>query len=121
GIARRDPNVTYVVLGTTHPHEIEANGERYRESLVARARALGVESRLVFRDRFASQAELASYLGAADVYVTPYLQVEQISSGTLAYAVGAGKAVVSTPYRYAREVLAEGRGVLVAQGDTAQM
>ncbi len=114
GILARDRSATYVVLGTTHPRERETNGERYRDSLVARARALGVDGSVLFRDRYATPAELASYLGAADVYVTPYLQPDQMSSGTLAYAVGAGKAVVSTPYRYAREMLAEGRGVLVA-------
>ncbi len=112
-ILARDRAATYVVLGTTHPHERVAHGERYRELLVARARAAGVENHVFFRDRYASPDELARYMAAADVYVTPYLQRDQISSGTLAHALGTGLAVVSTPYRYAREVLAEGRGVVV--------
>jgi glycosyltransferase involved in cell wall biosynthesis len=120
-IRARDPSVAYVVLGTTHPHERDQHGERYRQSLVARAKSLGVDACVLFRDKFATQAELASYLAAADVYVTAYTEPAQISSGTLAYALGAGKAVVATPYRYARELLAEGRGVLVPFGDSAQL
>ncbi len=116
-IAARHPDVVYLVVGTTHPHVRESQGETYREMLVARARELGQESRVVFRDRYVSPEELAVYLGAADVYVTPYLQPEQITSGTLAYALGSGKAVVSTPYRYARELLAHDRGVLVPWRD----
>ncbi|MBK8011624.1 MAG: glycosyltransferase family 4 protein [Deltaproteobacteria bacterium] len=106
-------DVLYIVLGATHPHVKEQHGEGYRLMLEARGQSLGVDSHLRFHDRFVSHAELVQFLAAADVYVTPYLNQEQITSGTLAYAVGAGKAVVSTPYRYAEEILADGRGRLV--------
>jgi glycosyltransferase involved in cell wall biosynthesis len=112
-ILERHPEALYVVLGATHPRVKEQRGETYRLSLEARALRLGVDSSLIFHDRFVSAAELAEFLSAADVYVTPYLNAEQISSGTLAYAVGSGKAVVSTPYHYARELLSDGRGLLV--------
>lgn len=104
----------YIVLGATHPHIKEQHGEGYRLMLEARGQSLGVDSHLRFHDRFVSHAELVQFLAAADIYVTPYLNKEQITSGTLAYAIGAGKAVVSTPYRYAEELLADGRGRLVA-------
>lgn len=107
------PNVVYIVLGATHPHIREHHGEAYREALEERARTLGVEQSVIFHDRFVSQNELTQFLSAADIYITPYLKPEQITSGTLAYAVGSGKAVVSTPYWYATELLDEGRGVLV--------
>ncbi len=106
-------DVLYIVLGATHPHVKEQHGEGYRLMLEARGQSLGVDAHLRFHDRFVSQAELVQFLAAADIYVTPYLNEEQITSGTLAYAVGAGKAVVSTPYRYAEEILAAGRGRLV--------
>jgi glycosyltransferase involved in cell wall biosynthesis len=107
------PDVVYIVLGATHPHVLEHDGEAYRLMLEARAQALGVADNLIFHNRFVTQAELIEFLSATDIYITPYLQVEQSTSGTLAYAVGAGKAVISTPYVYARELLADGRGVLV--------
>src|SRR5690606_38853242 len=107
------PTAIYVVVGDTHPHVKEAHGEAYRRSLQRRARKLGVEKHVVFHDRFVSAAELGEFLSAADIYLTPYLNTEQITSGTLAYAVGTGKAVISTPYRYAHELLAGGRGILV--------
>jgi glycosyltransferase involved in cell wall biosynthesis len=112
-ILERVPDCVYVVLGATHPHVKARDGESYRVMLEQRARRLGVDGRLIFHNRFVSQDELTEFLAAADIYVTPYLQPEQITSGTLAYAVGSGKAVVSTPYRYARELLADERGVLV--------
>jgi glycosyltransferase involved in cell wall biosynthesis len=118
-ILERFPNAVYVVLGATHPHVKDQDGETYRLMLEGRARRLGVGSRVVFHNRFVSAAELAVFLSAADIYVTPYLNPEQITSGTLAYAIGSGKAVISTPYRYAREVLADGRGVLVPWRDAA--
>ncbi len=111
------PNATYIVLGATHPHVKERHGETYRLMLESRARTLGVDSSVIFYNRFVSQAELTEFLSAADVYVTPYLKPEQITSGTLAYAVGSGKAVISTPYWYAKELLADGRGVLVPWRD----
>jgi glycosyltransferase involved in cell wall biosynthesis len=106
-------DVLYIVLGATHPHVKEQYGEGYRLMLEARGQSLGVDSHLRFHDRFVSHAELVQFLAAADIYVTPYLNQEQITSGTLAYAIGAGKAVVSSPYRYAEEILANGRGRLV--------
>lgn len=111
------PDARYVVLGATHPHVKSRQGEAYRTLLEERARALGVDSRVTFHDEFVTRRELAAFLTAADVYVTPYLKPEQISSGTLAYALGSGKAVVSTPYSHARELLADGRGKLVAYRD----
>ncbi len=118
-ILARHPETVYIVLGATHPHVRQREGETYRLMLQQRAQRLGVESSLIFHDRFVSQSELTAFLTAADIYVTPYLKAEQITSGTLAYAVGSGKAVVSTPYRYARELLADGRGILVPWRDPA--
>lgn len=111
------PDTVYVVLGATHPHVIAHDGEAYRLMLEARAQALGVGGSMIFHNRFVSQAELVEFLSATDIYITPYLNPEQITSGTLAYAVGSGKAAISTPYIYARELLAEGRGVLVPWRD----
>jgi glycosyltransferase involved in cell wall biosynthesis len=105
-ILGRFPDTVYIVLGMTHPHVRERHGESYRIGLENRARRLGVDSSMIFHDRFVSRGELAEFLCAADIYVTPYLKPEQITSGTLAYAVGSGKAVISTPYVYARELLA---------------
>src|SRR5204863_3227463 len=116
-ILARHPNTIYIVLGATHPHVKERHGETYRLMLENRAHRLGVDSNMIFHNRFVSQEELAEFLAAADIYVTPYLKEEQITSGTLAYAVGSGKAVVSTPYWYASELLADGRGILVPWRD----
>lgn len=118
-ILAKRPNTVYVVVGVTHPHVKEREGEAYRFMLESRAKRIGVASSIVFHDRFVSQDELVQFLAAADIYVTPYLNSEQITSGTLAYAVGSGKAVISTPYRYASELLADGRGVIVAPKDSA--
>jgi glycosyltransferase involved in cell wall biosynthesis len=112
------PETVYIVLGATHPHVIEREGEAYRFMLEARAQQLGVGGSMIFHNRFVNQDELTEFLSASDIYITPYLQAEQITSGTLAYAVGAGKAVISTPYIYARELLAEGRGMLVPWRDS---
>jgi glycosyltransferase involved in cell wall biosynthesis len=117
-ILARYPDTVYVVLGATHPHIKERYGESYRESLERRAQGLGVESSMIFHNRFVSRGELVKFLSAADIYVTPYLNPEQSTSGTLAYAVGSGKAVISTPYFYARELLADGRGILVPWRDS---
>ncbi|MDI3299074.1 MAG: glycosyltransferase family 4 protein [Bacillota bacterium] len=107
------PDLLYLVLGQTHPGILRQWGESYREMLKARARQLGVEEHVRFVDAYLDDATLVEYLAASDLYITPYLSPEQISSGTLAYAVGLGKAVVSTPYAYAQELLADGRGLLV--------
>ena len=117
-ILRKHPDAVYIVLGATHPHVREQHGEIYRLMLEARAKRLGVDASVIFHDRFVSHEELVEFLSAADIYITPYLNSEQITSGTLAYAVGFGKAVISTPYRYAREVLADGRGLLVPWRDS---
>ena len=108
----------YVVLGATHPEVRRRSGEAYREHLQERVEALGVTEHVRFVNRYVSQAELIRYLQACDVYVTPYPGRDQASSGTLAYALGTGTAIVSTPYLYAEEVLADGAGCLVPYGDT---
>ncbi|MDB4937632.1 MAG: pimA 3, partial [Labilithrix sp.] len=117
-ILARHPNTVYIVLGATHPHVKQQHGEAYRHMLQTRAERLGVATNVIFHNRFVSHEELVEFLGAADLYVTPYLKEEQSTSGTLAYAVGCGKAVISTPYRYARELLADNRGILVPWRDS---
>ena len=118
-ILKRRPDAVYVVLGATHPNLVRDQGEAYRESLMARVRELGVEDHVVFLDQFVDQATLLEFISMCDVYVTPYLNEAQMTSGTLAYSFGLGKPVVSTPYWHARELLADGRGVLVPFGDAA--
>jgi len=118
-IVARHPAAVYVVAGATHPRLLRDEGERYRQSLVALAAELGVAECVIFHDRYLEMDELVSLISAADVYVTPYLAEEQITSGTLAYAFGCGTAVVSTPYRHAAELLADGRGTLVPFRDPA--
>jgi glycosyltransferase involved in cell wall biosynthesis len=116
-VLAKHPDVVYMVVGATHPHIRANSGESYRMSLENLAQKLGVDNHVVFYNRFVSQNELNEFLGAADIYVTPYLKPEQITSGTLAYAVGSGKAVISTPYWYAQELLDDGRGILVPWRD----
>ncbi|HEX3850189.1 MAG TPA: glycosyltransferase family 4 protein [Polyangiaceae bacterium] len=116
-VATKFPHALYVVLGATHPHVKAQHGEAYRLSLEHQAQRLGVDANIIFHDRFVSQNELSEFLAAADIYITAYLKAEQTTSGTLAYAVGAGKAIISTPYAYAREMLADGRGMLVPWRD----
>lgn len=113
------PNLLYVVLGATHPNLVAHEGEAYRDRLKALAEEKGVADHVQFIDAFVEQDALIDYLQAADVYATPYLNPAQITSGTLSYAVGVGKAVVSTPYIHATEILADDHGVLVDFGDSA--
>jgi len=117
-IVSSHPEVLYYVVGATHPHCKAESGEDYRLSLHHRAKELGVGDNIVFHDRFLERDELLEIIRAADIYVTPYLNEAQIVSGTLAFAVGAGKAVVSTPYWHAQEMLADGRGRLVSFKDS---
>ena len=112
-VIKKYPNLLYVVLGATHPHVLLRDGEEYREDLQVLVQELGLQENVVFNDEFVHLKDLKEYIIAADIYITPYLGREQIVSGTLAYTVGAGKAVISTPYRYAEELLADGRGIIV--------
>jgi glycosyltransferase involved in cell wall biosynthesis len=112
-ILEKHPNVVYIVSGVTHPHIRRREGERYREELRELAEQLGVSSNLILNNRFVSTEELIEHVGAADIYITPYRQEAQVVSGTLAIALGAGKAIISTPYWHAKELLAEKRGVIV--------
>lgn len=116
-IIRQHPNVVYIILGATHPHVRRREGEVYRLSLQRLARENDVADKVIFHDRFVTLKELVEFIGAADIYLTPYLNPAQIVSGTLAYSLGAGKAIVSTPYWYAEEMLTDGRGVLVPFND----
>nr|WP_121273454.1 glycosyltransferase family 4 protein [Pedobacter schmidteae] len=111
-IVAKNPDVMYVILGTTHPGVIRNSGEEYRDSLKRLARILKVEDHLTFINKFVSEKQLFDYLTACDMYITPYLNEAQITSGTLSYAIGAGAAVISTPYWHAQELLAEDRGCL---------
>lgn len=106
------PTAIFVIVGASHPNLVLREGEAYRESLVARAAKLGMTNHVRFVDKFVSRFELTRWLEAADVFVTPYPNLDQIVSGTLSYAMGAGRAIVSTPYAYASELLADGRGLL---------
>ncbi len=120
-ILARNPNVVYLVVGATHPHVLRNDGESYRLEMERLVHDRGVESSVVFHNRFVSFQELVEFLGAADVYITPYINEAQITSGTLAYAVGTGKATISTPYWYAQELLDDGCGVLVPFNDAAAL
>ena len=121
GVVREVPNACYVILGATHPDLRSREGEAYRESLKALVADLGLGRHIQFVDAYVDLATLGRWLQAADVFVTPYPGAEQVVSGTLAYALGTGKALVSTPYAYARELLANGRGQLVPFGDSTAM
>ena len=117
-ILRSRPDAIYIVLGSTHPNLVRDQGEAYRRGLEARALALGVGSQVVFLDQFVDQATLIGFISMCDVYATPYLNEAQMTSGTLAYSFGLGKAIVSTPYWHARELLANDCGILVPFGDS---
>jgi len=112
-ILSKHKNVAYIVAGATHPHVLRREGDKYRASLLALAKEVGVESNVIFHDHFVSPEEMAEFIGAADIYITPYRHEAQVVSGTLAYALGAGKAIISTPYWHAIELLDDRRGALV--------
>ena len=116
-ILEKHPNVVYIIVGATHPQVIRNEGESYRLSLQWLAHEKGVEGNVIFYNRFVAMDELIQFISAADIYITPYLDAAQITSGTLAYTLGAGKAVISTPYWYAEEMLADERGALVPFSD----
>ena len=116
-IIKSCPNAVYVVLGATHPNLVRQQGEAYRDSLTARVQDLGIENHVVFFNQFVDQATLLDFISMCDVYTTPYLNEAQMTSGTLAYSFGLGKAVVSTPYWHAKELLSDGCGILVPFGD----
>jgi glycosyltransferase involved in cell wall biosynthesis len=120
-ILKQRADAVYVVLGATHPNLLREKGEAYRKSLMTRVHTLGISDHVVFLDQFVDQAMLLRFISMCDVYVTPYLNEAQMTSGTLAYSFGLGKAVVSTPYWHARELLADGRGVLVPFGDSVAL
>lgn len=117
-ILTKHPDLVYIISGVTHPHIRRQEGERYREELQALAEELGISAHVIFNNRFVSNEEMIEHVGAADVYITPYRQEAQVVSGTLAIALGAGKAIISTPYWHAKEILAGGRGVLVPFDDS---
>jgi len=112
-IGRQHPDALYLILGKTHPELVRREGEAYRQRLWRQVEDLGLKGHVAFVDDYLSQPQIVDYLLASDVYVTPYLDPLQITSGTLAYALGAGKAIISTPYLHAAEVLAGQRGLLV--------
>jgi glycosyltransferase involved in cell wall biosynthesis len=116
-ILSKHSNVVYMISGVTHPHVLRHEGDKYRLYLRKLAKDLGVEANVIFRNRFVSPQELVEVIGAADIYITPYKHKGQVVSGTLAYALSAGKAVISTPYLHAIELLDDGRGVLVPFDD----
>ena len=117
GIIKSCPNAVYVILGATHPNLLRQQGESYRDGLMAQVRQLGIQDHVVFFNQFVEQATLLDFISMCDVYVTPYLNEAQMTSGTLAYSFGLGKAVVSTPYWHAKELLSDGHGILVPFGD----
>ncbi|MFN7018807.1 MAG: glycosyltransferase family 4 protein [Fimbriimonadales bacterium] len=120
-VVEQFPNLVYLVLGETHPKVRAQEGESYREFLMSEVERLGLQNHVVFVNRYLSLEDIRLYLRATDVYITPYLNPDQITSGTLAYAIAAGCVVLSTPYLYAREVLADGGGMLVQFNNPASI
>lgn len=120
-VIKKHPDVAYIILGATHPHILKSHGDAYRIMLQQLVRKLGIGEHVIFQNRFVELKELCEFLGIADIYVTPYLNEAQITSGTLAYAMGTGKAIISTPYWYATEMLAEERGRIVPFHDPDAM
>jgi glycosyltransferase involved in cell wall biosynthesis len=107
------PNTVYLILGQTHPNVKKEKGEEYREKLIKLVKDLNLEDNVKFVDKYLTKKEILEYLKLTDIYLTPYRGREQAVSGTLAYALGCGKAIISTPYTYAKEMLSIGRGILV--------
>ncbi|MBF0235318.1 MAG: glycosyltransferase family 4 protein [Desulfamplus sp.] len=120
-VVEKHSDVAYIILGATHPHVLKSRGEEYRISLQQLVRKLDLRDHVIFQNRFVEMETLSEFLGVADIYITPYLEEAQITSGTLAYAMGTGKAVISTPYWYATEMLDEGRGIIVPFNDPDAM
>ena len=120
-VAERYPDALYIIAGQTHPDLLRKEGEAYRTSLIALVDSLGMREHVAFIDQYLPQRDIIEFLLATDVYVTPYLDPNQITSGTLAYALGAGKAIVSTPYLHAQEALADGRGILADFRNSEQL
>ncbi|NLE05394.1 MAG: glycosyltransferase, partial [Crenarchaeota archaeon] len=120
-VVKKDPRIIYLIIGETHPEVRKHEGEKYRNNLMRLVTKLGLDEHVRFTNRFITKRELIRYLQATDIYLTPYISPNQISSGTLIYALGAGKAVVSTPYFHAQEVLANGRGILCKFQDSASI
>jgi len=117
-IAKKYPKVLYLVIGQTHPNILKNEGEKYREKLKAKIKKLGIKKNVKFVNKYLTLDELVGWLKVIDIYITPYLEKQQCSSGALAYAVGAGKICVSTGYLYAKEILAKGRGIIVPFKDS---
>jgi polysaccharide biosynthesis protein PslF len=120
-VIKKEPRIIYLIVGETHPEVRKHQGEQYRNELMRLSSELGLKEHVRFTNRFLTKRELIKYLQATDIYLTPYISPNQISSGTLIYALGAGKAVVSTPYYHAQEVLANGRGILCKFQDSASI
>ena len=120
-IIKKEPRIIYLIVGETHPEVRKHEGEKYRNELMRLISELGLEKHVRFTNRFVTKRELIRFLQATDIYLTPYTSPNQISSGTLIYALGAGKAVVSTSYYHAQEVLAEDRGILCKFQDSASI
>ena len=120
-IVRAHPDALYAIVGATHPNLVRNQGEAHRDMLMARARELGVEDHVSFVDSFVEQEELLDMLQASDVYITPYLNMAQVTSGTLSYAVAVGKAIIATPYLHAQEILADDHGVIVPPSNSAAL
>ena len=121
GVVVKHPDILYIVLGKTHPHVLRHSGEEYRVSLLRLVKSLQLEKHVLFLNQFIDTRDLFKYLSAADIYITPYLNEAQITSGTLSYAIGVGSAVISTPYWHAAELLAEGRGKLFNFNDSGNL
>jgi len=120
-VVKKEPRILYLIIGQTHPEVIKQEGEKYRNSLQQLVSELGLEANVRFINRFLSKLELIKYLQATDIYLTPYISPYQISSGTLTYAAGAGKAIVSTPYFHAQDILADNRGVFCKFKDSISL